>query len=83
MLMEKSNPKINSTVRDTKYDYLHQAIEFSPITFFYTNFPTYIILESFNKATVHLNGCARIDIDARIFSPHAIAMCRTDRISIS
>ena len=28
--------------------------------------------ESFNKATVYLNGCARmyIDMNARIFSPH-------------
>jgi hypothetical protein len=66
ILMEKSNRK-KSTVRDTRYDYLLQAIEFSGSLFFYVNFPTRIILESFNNATVHLNGCARRR--ARIFSP--------------
>ena len=69
ILMEKSNRK-KSTVRDTKYDYLHQAIEFSPITFFLCKFSDQNNTREFQqlKDTVHLNGCARRS--ARIFSPH-------------
>ena len=69
ILMEKSNRK-KSTVRDTKYDYLHQAIEFSPITFFLCKFSDQNNTREFQqlKDTVHLNGCARRR--ARIFSPY-------------
>ena len=69
ILMEKSNRK-KSTVRDTKYDYLHQAIEFSPITFFLCKFSDQNNTREFQqlKDTVHLNGCARRR--ARILSPY-------------
>ena len=69
ILMEKINRK-KSTVRYTKYDYLHQAIDFSPITFFLCKFSDQNNTREFQqlKDTVHLNGCARRH--ARIFSPY-------------
>jgi hypothetical protein len=67
ILMEKSNRK---KIDGTRYEIRLSppCYRVFPDHFFLCKFPTKIILESFNKATVHLNGCARRR--ARIFSPH-------------